>query len=123
MAGNTVVFKPSEETPLVGQAYADLLGADLPPGVLTVVHGADPQGKALVSSAVDLIAFTGSRDVGKNILAAAAPHMKRVILELGGKDPMIVLEDADISKAAQFAARNSFSNAGQVCEHRTHLCT
>ena len=60
LAGNTVVFKPSEETPLTGQAYADLLGADLPEGVLQTVHGADAQGKALVNADVDLVAFTGS---------------------------------------------------------------
>ena len=68
MAGNTVIFKPSEETPLIGQAYVDCLVQDLPEGVLQVVHGADEQGKALVASNVDLIAFTGSREVGKLIL-------------------------------------------------------
>jgi succinate-semialdehyde dehydrogenase/glutarate-semialdehyde dehydrogenase len=114
-AGNTVVFKPSEETPLSGQAYADILGEDLPPGVLTTIHGADEQGKALVRSDVDLIAFTGSREVGKHILQSAAGSLKRVILELGGKDPMIVLEDADLTDAARFAAWNGFRNCGQVC--------
>jgi len=115
MAGNTVILKPSEETPLIGQAYADLLGADLPPGVLQVVHGAEVQGRTLVESPVDLIAFTGSLEVGKGILAQAAGSMRRVILELGGKDPLIVMRDADIGQAARFAARNSFRNAGQVC--------
>lgn len=114
-AGNTVLFKPSEETPLCGQAYADILGEHLPPGVLTVVHGDEEQGKALVNSAVDLIAFTGSREVGKHILKAASDGLKRVILELGGKDPMIVLDDADLDEAAKFAAWNGFRNAGQVC--------
>ncbi len=114
-AGNTVVLKPSEETPLCGQAYADVLDAVLPPDVLAVVHGADDQGKALVRSDVDMIAFTGSREVGKHILREASDTLKRVVLELGGKDPMIVLEDADIEQAARFAAFNSFRNAGQVC--------
>jgi len=114
-AGNTVVFKPSEETPLSGQAYADILGEDLPPDVLLTIHGADEQGKALVRSNVDLIAFTGSREVGKHILQSAAGTLKRVILELGGKDPMIVLEDADLEEAAHFAAWNGFRNCGQVC--------
>ena len=114
-AGNTVVFKPSEETPLIGQAYADLLREVLPPDVLLVVHGDEAQGKALVGADVELIAFTGSRAAGKHILAAAPRGLKRVILELGGKDPMIVLGDADIERAAGFAARNSFRNAGQVC--------
>ena len=115
MAGNTVILKPSEETPLTAQAYVDLLGADLPEGVLQIAHGADEQGKALVAADVDLIAFTGSRAVGRSIMAAAAGRLTRIILELGGKDPMIVLDDADLDAAARFAARNSFRNAGQVC--------
>jgi acyl-CoA reductase-like NAD-dependent aldehyde dehydrogenase len=115
IAGNTVVFKPSEETPLSGQGYADVLNEFLPPDVLQVVHGADDQGKALVAADVELITFTGSREVGKMILAAASGGLKRVILELGGKDPLIVLDDADLETAASFAASNSFWNAGQVC--------
>ena len=115
MAGNTVVLKPSEETPLCGQAYADALNEVLPASVLTAVHGADEQGRALVRSDVDMIAFTGSREVGKHIMREASGTLKRVVLELGGKDPMIVLEDADVEKAAKFAAFNSFRNCGQVC--------
>ena len=114
-AGNTVVFKPSEETPLCGQAYANVLNEVLPKDVLTVAHGADDQGKAIVASDVDMIAFTGSRAVGKHILREASGTLTRVVLELGGKDPMIVLEDADLQGAAEFAASNSFRNAGQVC--------
>jgi acyl-CoA reductase-like NAD-dependent aldehyde dehydrogenase len=114
-AGNAVVLKPSEETPLCGQAYADILREVLPEGILQVVHGGDHQGKTLVAAHVDLIAFTGSRHAGKHILAAASTQLKRVILELGGKDPMIVLDDADLEHAARFAARSSFRNAGQVC--------
>lgn len=115
LAGNTVVLKPSEETPLIAQAYVDILNESLPEDVLQIVHGADDQGRALVQSDIDLIAFTGSREVGSRILTAAGPDLKRVILELGGKDPMIVLADADVEAAAQFAVRNSFRNAGQVC--------
>jgi len=115
MAGNTVVLKPSEETPLIAQAYVDVLNEVLPKNVLQCVHGADDQGKALVAANVNLIAFTGSRDVGKKILAACADGLKRVVLELGGKDPMLVLKGADLAKCASFAADNSFSNAGQVC--------
>lgn len=114
-AGNTVVFKPSEETPLTGQAYADVLASVLPPDVLRIIHGADAQGRALVEGDVNLITFTGSREVGKRIFAEASSGLKRVILELGGKDPLIVLDDADLAAAAAFAARNSFRNAGQVC--------
>lgn len=113
--GNSVVFKPSEETPLIGQAYAEIVQEVLPEGVLQVVHGADEQGKALVAADVDLIAFTGSREAGKHIMASAASGLKRIILELGGKDPLVVLSSADVAEAARFAARNSFRNAGQVC--------
>ncbi len=115
MAGNSVVLKPSEETPLIAQAYVDLLAAQLPQGVLQIVHGADQQGRALVNAAVDLVAFTGSRAAGIDILGRASSSLKRVILELGGKDPLLVLEDADVAAAAQFAVRNGFRNAGQVC--------
>ena len=114
-AGNSVVLKPSEETPLSGQAYADLFAGLLPPDVLQVVHGADAQGTALVAADVDLIAFTGSRAAGKHIMAAAAAGLKRIILELGGKDPLVVLDSADVDRAAVFAARNSYRNAGQMC--------
>ena len=115
IAGNTVVVKPSEETPLSGQAYFDILNDVLPANVLQIIHGADEQGKALVASDVDLIAFTGSRAAGKHILAAAAPGLKRVILELGGKDPLVVLADADLDAAAKFALVSCFENAGQMC--------
>ena len=115
MAGNTVILKPSEETPLIAQAWVEVLNHTLPPGVLQIIHGNEVQGKALVAADVDLIAFTGSRAAGQHIMAAAAPGLKRVLLELGGKDPLLVLEDADLKAAARFAARNSFRNAGQVC--------
>ena len=114
-AGNGVVLKPSEETPLVAQAWADVLAECLPDDLLQVVHGADEQGRTLVRSEIDFIVFTGSRSAGAHILATAGADLKRVILELGGKDPLIVLADADIDAAAEFAANNSFRNAGQVC--------
>ena len=115
VAGNAVILKPSEETPLVALAYARVLNEFLPPGVLTPVFGDGAQGRALVLSDVNLIVFTGSRETGKRILADAGPGLKRVILELGGKDPLVVLDDADLDAAAAFAVRNSFRNAGQVC--------
>lgn len=115
MAGNAVVLKPSEETPLIAQAYVDCLNEFLPENVLQIIHGADEQGKALVSSDVQFIAFTGSRSVGKHILKSAADKLKRVVLELGGKDPLIVLADADIDAAASYAVGSGFENAGQMC--------
>ncbi len=115
VAGNTVILKPSEETPLCAFEWAKCLMEILPADVMQVVFGDEVQGKALVAADVDLIAFTGSRAAGKHILESAGRGLKRVILELGGKDPLIVLPDADLEAAAAFAARNSFRNAGQVC--------
>ena len=115
VAGNAVLLKPSEETPLVACEYARILNEFLPGGVLTPVFGDGTQGRALVLAAVDLVVFTGSRETGKRILSDAATGLKRVILELGGKDPLVVLDDADLDATAAFAVRNSFRNAGQVC--------
>ena len=115
LAGNSVVLKPSEETPLVAQAYCDVINEFLPEDLLQVIHGNEVQGKALVASQVDLIVFTGSKSAGEHILGSASNGLKRVILELGGKDPMVVLKDADIDAAVAFGVRNAFRNAGQVC--------
>lgn len=115
IAGNTVLFKPSEEVTLIGLKYAEILNRTLPENVLQVVVGAGEQGKELVESDVQLITFTGSQNTGKNILQSAGKDLKRVLLELGGKDPLIVMDDADIEAAAGFAALNSFRNTGQVC--------
>jgi succinate-semialdehyde dehydrogenase/glutarate-semialdehyde dehydrogenase len=115
IAGNTVLFKPSEEVPLVGIEYAKILNKTLPADVLQVVVGKGEQGRELVESDVQLITFTGSQATGKHILEHAVKDLKRVLLELGGKDPLIILEDADLDAAAKFAASNSFRNTGQVC--------
>ena len=115
IAGNAVILKPSEKTPLCADAWAKHLIAVLPPDVLQVIHGDERQGKALVTSDVNLIAFVGSRAAGKNIMREAAGGLKRLVLELGGKDSLIVLEDADIKAAVKYAAQNCFRNAGQVC--------
>lgn len=115
MAGNTVCFKPSEETLLIGEFYAQVLQEFLPENVLNLVYGDGEQGKVLVESNVQLITFTGSVATGKKILQEASKSLKRVVLELGGKDPLIILEDADLKSAAKFAAHNSCRNAGQVC--------
>ena len=115
VAGNTVILKPSEETPLCADLWAHTLAKHLPADVLQVVHGAGDVGRALVLADVDLIVFTGSRATGIRIMQDAAAGLKRVILELGGKDPLVVLGDADLDAAAAFAVRNTFRNAGQVC--------
>lgn len=114
-AGNSVVLKPSEETPLVAKAYVECLNTVLPEGLLQIVYGDEVQGKALVASDIDFIGFTGSMEAGKHILKAAADKLKPVMMELGGKDPLIVLEDADVDDAVSFAVANSLENAGQMC--------
>jgi succinate-semialdehyde dehydrogenase / glutarate-semialdehyde dehydrogenase len=115
VAGNSVVFKPSEETPLIAQEYVDLFNKILPKDLLQIIQGDEKQGKALVNADVNLIAFTGSKDAGKDIMKNASSGLKRLIMELGGKDPLIVLKDANLDNAARFAVASSFENAGQMC--------
>lgn len=116
MAGNAVVLKPSELTPLVGLKISDVFKrAELPEGLLQVVTGDGTTGAVLVESGVDKIMFTGSVATGKRVAESAAKSLTPVVLELGGKDPMIVLEDADIETAASAAAWGAFSNSGQAC--------
>ncbi len=115
VAGNTVVFKPSEETPLIAQAFVKYLNEVLPEHVLQIVYGDGELGKKLVESNVNMIAFTGSQAAGKDIMARASDRLKRLVMELGGNDPMIVMNDANIEAAAPFAVAGSFENAGQMC--------
>lgn len=116
--GCTIVLKPAEQTPLSAIRLAELaLEAGLPPGVLNVVTGfGETAGAALAAHPdVDKIAFTGSTEVGKLIVQAAAGNLKKVTLELGGKSPNIVFDDADVSKATAGAASAIFFNHGQCC--------
>ena len=114
-AGNTVVMKPSEITPLTNLLLVEGVEAvGFPPGVLSVVTGAGETGAALVDN-VDMIMFTGSTRTGKKVLARAAERLTPVSLELGGKDPLIVLSDADLERAANMAVQWSMSNSGQIC--------
>ncbi len=115
LTGNSIVFKPSEVTPRTGARYHDLLRAQLPAGVCELVQGEGDIGAALVASEVDIIAFTGSVSTGQRIMKAAADRMCRLVLELGGKDPMIVMRGADLHAAAGHAVRESVRNSGQVC--------
>jgi acyl-CoA reductase-like NAD-dependent aldehyde dehydrogenase len=115
LTGNAAVFKPSEFTPHTGALYGELLAEHLPAGLLGLVQGTGSVGAALVASAVDMVAFTGSIATGQAIMRSAATTMKRLVLELGGKDPMIVLPGADLEAAARHAAIEATRNAGQVC--------
>jgi succinate-semialdehyde dehydrogenase/glutarate-semialdehyde dehydrogenase len=116
MAGNAVVLKPSELTPLVGLKIGDVFArAGLPEGVLEIVTGDGSTGAALVEAAVDKIMFTGSVPTGRRVAESAARRLTPVVLELGGKDPMIVFEDADLSAASEAAVWGAFANSGQAC--------
>src|SRR6266403_6202971 len=116
LAGNAVVLKPSELTPLTGLKIKNVFKrAGLADGVLQVVTGDGSTGAALVGAGVDKIMFTGSVATGRRVAEAAAKYLTPVVLELGGKDPMIVLEDADINNAARGAVWGAFANSGQAC--------
>ncbi|HMQ04958.1 MAG TPA: aldehyde dehydrogenase family protein [Pyrinomonadaceae bacterium] len=116
MAGNTVVIKPSELTPLVGLKIGEIFEkAGFPPNVVQIVSGAGETGAALVAAPPDKIVFTGSTATGKKIQAAAAENLTPAVLELGGKDPMIVFDDANVELAAGAAVWGAFCNSGQNC--------
>jgi succinate-semialdehyde dehydrogenase / glutarate-semialdehyde dehydrogenase len=115
MAGNPVVFKPSELVPLTGAALHESFAAELPARVLELVQGDEVTGKALVAAPIDMVAFVGSSEAGRHIMQSCAASLKRMVLELGGKDPMIVCADADLPRAAEYAVRESMRNSGQVC--------
>lgn len=124
-SGNTVVLKPSPDAPWSGTIIGRIAAqeTDLPPGVLNVVTAADNlKGELLTTDpGIDLIAFTGSAANGRRIAAVAAATLKRLILELGGKSPYVVLESADVATEAATAAKLICANAGQGCVARSRL--
>jgi acyl-CoA reductase-like NAD-dependent aldehyde dehydrogenase len=117
-AGNCFVLKPSEETPVIGLKIAELFeAAGLPPGVLNVVTGParDVAGVLLSDPRVRMITFTGSTQVGKIIAVEAAKYLKKITLEMGGKNPLIVLRDADVDYAVRAGCFGIYFHQGQVC--------
>jgi succinate-semialdehyde dehydrogenase/glutarate-semialdehyde dehydrogenase len=115
-AGNAVVLKPSEVTSLVALELRSLLrAAGMPADTFQVIVGDGATGAALLHSPIDKLVFTGSVATGKRIAAAAAERLLPVVLELGGKDPMLVLDDADVEVASSAAVWGAFMNAGQTC--------
>jgi aldehyde dehydrogenase (NAD+) len=116
-AGNTVVLKPAETTPLTALAFADICQkVELPPGVVNIITGAGETGAALVRHPkVDKVAFTGSTEVGKQIQRAVAGTNKRLTLELGGKAANIVFDDAPLDQAVEGIVNGIFFNQGHVC--------
>ncbi|WP_332450216.1 aldehyde dehydrogenase family protein [Methanoculleus sp.] len=118
VAGNTVVLKPARTAPLTCTRLAEILGgAGLPPGVLNVVTGpGETVGREIARNpSIRKVSFTGEVETGKQVARDAAPALKRVTLELGGSDPMIVAGDADIGKAVEGVIRGRYYNCGQVC--------
>ena len=121
-AGNTVVLKPSDTTPVTTVALARLAREVLPPGVLNVVCGDRDTGRAVVAHPrPDMVAITGSVRAGREVARAAADGLKRVHLELGGKAPVLVLDDADVAAAADAIAEAGYYNAGQDCTAATRV--
>ncbi|MBA2642249.1 MAG: aldehyde dehydrogenase [Actinobacteria bacterium] len=122
--GNAAVVKPSEHTPASARLFGELaLEAGLPPGVLNVVQGIGAEaGAALVEHPdVDLVSFTGSAETGRRINEAAARRLAKVCLELGGKNALVVCDDADLENAVRWALASAFSNAGQRCASASRL--
>ncbi|WP_430786137.1 aminobutyraldehyde dehydrogenase [Actinoplanes sp. G11-F43] len=121
-AGNAVVLKPSDTTPVSSLLLAEIAAEFLPPGVLNVVCGDRDTGRALVSHpAPRLVSITGSTRAGMEVATAAAPDLKRVHLELGGKAPVLVFDDVDIAATAAAIAGAGFFNAGQDCTAATRV--
>jgi betaine-aldehyde dehydrogenase len=121
-AGNTVVLKPSDTTPLTTLRLAELAAEVLPPGVLNVICGDRDTGRALVSHKIpQLVAITGSVRAGMQVAEAASHDVKRVHLELGGKAPVVVFDDADLESAAENIAIAGYFNAGQDCTAATRV--
>ncbi|MBQ1026086.1 aldehyde dehydrogenase family protein [Micromonospora sp. C95] len=118
IAGDTMVFKPSEVAPLTARILAEVTaGAGLPAGVFNVVYGTgDVVGEAISAHPdIDMISFTGSTRAGRRISAVAAETVKRVAVELGGKGALVILDDADLPRAVQTGVMMAFANGGQVC--------
>jgi betaine-aldehyde dehydrogenase len=121
-AGNTMVLKPSDTTPVTSLLMAELMSEHLPAGVFNVVTGDRDTGRALVSHPVpQMVSITGSVRAGKEVATTAANDLKRVHLELGGKAPVIVFDDADVAAAAEGIAAAGYFNAGQDCTAATRV--
>ncbi|MCP2519418.1 aldehyde dehydrogenase family protein [SCandidatus Aminicenantes bacterium Aminicenantia_JdfR_composite] len=116
LAGNTVLFKPSEYTPLVGKKIKDIFDtAGFPEGVLNILYGGAEVGKVLIKTPVKKIFFTGSSSAGKEIMKDCSESLKPFVFELGGKDSMIILKDADLNLTVEGAIFGTLFNCGQTC--------
>ncbi|MDT0306903.1 aldehyde dehydrogenase family protein [Streptomyces sp. DSM 44917] len=123
-AGCTVVLKPAEDTPLVARIFAEVVdAAGLPPGTVNVISGRGAEAGAALAShpGVDLVSFTGSTAVGRQVAAAAGSNLARVALELGGKSANVILPGADLARAVKTGVSNAFLNGGQTCSAWTRM--
>jgi aldehyde dehydrogenase (NAD+) len=123
LCGNAAVLKPSEHTPASAELFGRIANEVLPPGVLNVVHGlGDEVGPPLVEHEdVDLVSFTGSAETGRWISEHAGRRLAKVVLELGGKNALVVCDDADLDRAVEWSLASAFSNAGQRCAAASRL--
>jgi alpha-ketoglutaric semialdehyde dehydrogenase len=122
LCGNAAVLKPSEHTPQSAELFVDLCNDVLPEGVLTLVQGGADVGAALVDHPdVDLVSFTGSAETGRWVNERAGRRLAKVCLELGGKNALVVCDDADLDRAVEWSLASAFSNAGQRCASASRL--
>ena len=122
ISGNTAILKPSPQTPFSSAVFGEtLLEAGVPAGVFNVIQGDSLTGTSLLNSQIDLVSFTGSSEVGKVISNLAGERFIRTILELGGSNPFVVFDDANLSNSVDFAIQSGFSNSGQRCAAGSRL--
>jgi len=122
MAGNAAILKPSPATPLSATAFGEILQeAGVPEGVFQVIHGAGETAAALIDAGVELVSFTGSYPTGQRVVEASAKTLAKTVIELGGANPLIVCDDADLTAAADVVIDSAFSNAGQRCSSASRV--
>lgn len=116
MAGNVAILKPSPATPKSAEIFVEILhSAGVPRDVLQLLHGYGETAAALIEQGVDLVSFTGSYPTGQKVTEASAKHLAKTVIELGGANPLIVCDDADVDRAVATVVDSAFSNAGQRC--------
>jgi len=122
MAGNAAILKPSPATPLSAMVFGEILQqAGVPEGVFQVIHGSGETAAALIDAGVELVSFTGSYPTGQKVVAASANTLAKTVIELGGANPLIVCDDADLSAAVDLVIDSAFSNAGQRCSSASRV--
>jgi aldehyde dehydrogenase (NAD+) len=122
ISGNSAILKPSPHTPFSSAVFGEtLLEAGIPTGVFNIIQGDSLTGTSLLKSEIDLVSFTGSNEVGKVISNVAGERLIRTILELGGSNPFVVFDDANLTSSVDFAIQSSFSNSGQRCAAGSRL--